>query len=58
VVADNGLIHDEILSLFEEIFSGQYRVPMPAILGWSAYILSARLPENSGYSFTFSALRW
>jgi myo-inositol-1(or 4)-monophosphatase len=33
VVADNGLIHDEILSLFEEIFSGQYRVPMPAILG-------------------------
>jgi myo-inositol-1(or 4)-monophosphatase len=33
VVADNGLIHDEILSLFEEIFSGRYRVPMPAIAG-------------------------
>jgi myo-inositol-1(or 4)-monophosphatase len=33
VVADNGLIHDEILGLFEEIFSGQYRVPMPAIAG-------------------------
>jgi myo-inositol-1(or 4)-monophosphatase len=33
VVADNGLIHDEIVGLFEEIFSGQYRVPMPAIAG-------------------------
>jgi len=33
VVGDNGLIHDEIVCLFEEIFSGQYRVPIPTIAG-------------------------
>jgi myo-inositol-1(or 4)-monophosphatase len=33
VVGNNGLIHDEILGLFEEIFSGQYRVPIPTIAG-------------------------
>ena len=33
VVGDNGLIHEEIVGLFEEIFSGRYRVPMPAIAG-------------------------
>ena len=33
VVADNGLIHDEMLGVFQEIFSGRYRVPMPAIAG-------------------------
>ena len=31
VLADNGLIHDEILTLFGEIFRGQYRVPIPVI---------------------------
>jgi myo-inositol-1(or 4)-monophosphatase len=29
VLVDNGLIHDEILGLFGEIFDGKYRVPMP-----------------------------
>jgi myo-inositol-1(or 4)-monophosphatase len=31
LLVDNGLIHDEILVLFGEIFRGQYRVPIPAI---------------------------
>jgi len=31
VLADNGLLHQEILALFGEIFRGQYRVPMPQI---------------------------
>jgi myo-inositol-1(or 4)-monophosphatase len=29
IVADNGLIHAEILELFAEIFAGRYRVPLP-----------------------------
>jgi myo-inositol-1(or 4)-monophosphatase len=33
LLVDNGLIHDEILGLFAEIFRGQYRVPVPAIVG-------------------------
>jgi myo-inositol-1(or 4)-monophosphatase len=32
ILADNGLIHDEILELFAEIFRGQFRHPIPAIL--------------------------
>ena len=31
LLVDNGLIHDEILVMFGEIFRGQYRVPIPAI---------------------------
>src|SRR5690348_10127196 len=31
LVADNGLIHDEMLGLFAEIFSGHHRVPIPQI---------------------------
>jgi myo-inositol-1(or 4)-monophosphatase len=31
VLVDNGLLHDEILSLFGEIFAGHYRVPIPII---------------------------
>ena len=31
LLVDNGLIHDEILGIFGEIFRGQYRVPIPAI---------------------------
>jgi myo-inositol-1(or 4)-monophosphatase len=31
MLADNGLIHDEILALFGETFRGQYRVPIPVI---------------------------
>ena len=31
LLVDNGLIHDEMLGLFSEIFSGHYRVPMPVI---------------------------
>ncbi|HTT60699.1 MAG TPA: inositol monophosphatase family protein [Bryobacteraceae bacterium] len=29
IVVDNGLLHDEILALFAEVFSGRYRVPLP-----------------------------
>jgi myo-inositol-1(or 4)-monophosphatase len=32
ILADNGAIHDEILELFGEIFRGQFRHPIPAIL--------------------------
>jgi myo-inositol-1(or 4)-monophosphatase len=31
VLADNGLIHEEILGLFGEIFAGRYRLPVPAM---------------------------
>jgi myo-inositol-1(or 4)-monophosphatase len=31
LVVDNGLLHDEILALFAEIFAGHYRVPLPQI---------------------------
>ena len=30
-MADNGLIHDELLALFGEIFRGESRVPIPGI---------------------------
>jgi myo-inositol-1(or 4)-monophosphatase len=29
ILADNSLIHSEILGLFAEIFAGKYRFPMP-----------------------------
>ena len=29
LLSDNGLIHDEILRLFAEVFAGHYRVPLP-----------------------------
>jgi myo-inositol-1(or 4)-monophosphatase len=31
LLADNGLVHDEVLKLFGEIFAGNYRVPLPEI---------------------------
>jgi myo-inositol-1(or 4)-monophosphatase len=31
ILADNGLIHGEVVGLFSEIFQGQYRVPMRMI---------------------------
>ena len=31
ILVDNGLIHDEVVTLFSEIFRGEYRVPMPVI---------------------------
>jgi myo-inositol-1(or 4)-monophosphatase len=31
VVADNGLIHNELLQVFAEVFDGRYRHPMPAL---------------------------
>jgi myo-inositol-1(or 4)-monophosphatase len=31
LLADNGLVHQQILDLFGEIFRGQYRYPIPAI---------------------------
>jgi myo-inositol-1(or 4)-monophosphatase len=31
ILADNGRVHNEILGLFGEVFSGQYRAPMPMI---------------------------
>ena len=32
ILADNGSIHEEVLELFGEIFRGQFRHPIPAIL--------------------------
>lgn len=32
VVVDNGLIHDEMIGTFREIFAGQVRFPMPQII--------------------------
>ena len=32
LLCDNGSIHDELVGLFGEIFSGRYRYPMPEIL--------------------------
>jgi len=29
LVADNGLVHEEVLQLFRETFAGQYRLPLP-----------------------------
>jgi len=29
LMADNGLVHEEVLQLFRETFAGQYRVPLP-----------------------------
>jgi Archaeal fructose-1,6-bisphosphatase and related enzymes of inositol monophosphatase family len=31
LLADNGLVHEEFLKLFDEIFSGRYRYPLPEI---------------------------
>lgn len=31
VLADNGLVHDQVLEIFSEVFRGQYRVPIPQI---------------------------
>ena len=31
ILTDNGVVHEEILQLFREIFAGQYRVPLPTI---------------------------
>jgi myo-inositol-1(or 4)-monophosphatase len=31
LLADNGLIHEQVIQLFGEIFRGEYRYPMPAI---------------------------
>jgi myo-inositol-1(or 4)-monophosphatase len=32
VLADNGLVHDEVVAIFGEIFRGEFRHPIPAIL--------------------------
>ncbi len=31
VLVDNGLLHQETLQLFREVFAGQYRVPLPTL---------------------------
>ena len=33
VLTDNGKIHSEVLRSFEEIFAGQFRVPLPQMSG-------------------------
>jgi hypothetical protein len=33
VMVDNGLIHEEFLQIFSEVFAGRYRVPLPAANG-------------------------
>lgn len=32
LLADNGLVHDQVLELFGEVFRGSYRVPIPHLL--------------------------
>jgi myo-inositol-1(or 4)-monophosphatase len=31
LLADNAAVHDEMLTVFREVFDGHYRYPMPAI---------------------------
>jgi len=31
ILTDNGLVHDEVLALFSEIFCSKFRQPMPVI---------------------------
>jgi myo-inositol-1(or 4)-monophosphatase len=31
LLADNGLVHDQLLAVFSEVFRGEYRHPMPAL---------------------------
>jgi myo-inositol-1(or 4)-monophosphatase len=31
LLADNGAVHQEVLTLFAEVFRGEYRWPMPVI---------------------------
>jgi myo-inositol-1(or 4)-monophosphatase len=31
LLADNGLLHQQILEIFGEVFEGRYRVPLPVI---------------------------
>ncbi len=33
MLVDNGLVHEEMLELFAEIFAGRYRVPLPTVNG-------------------------
>jgi len=33
LLTDNGLLHDQVLELFGEVFRGQYRVPIPPLTG-------------------------
>jgi len=33
LLADNGALHEQILTLFGEVFRGQFRVPIPPIVG-------------------------
>jgi myo-inositol-1(or 4)-monophosphatase len=32
LLANNGLVHDAMLAIFSEVFRGEYRHPMPALL--------------------------
>jgi myo-inositol-1(or 4)-monophosphatase len=31
VLADNGLVHGQVLELFDEVFGGRYRTPLPSV---------------------------
>jgi myo-inositol-1(or 4)-monophosphatase len=33
MLVDNGLVHDEMLELFAEVYAGRYRVPLPTVNG-------------------------
>src|SRR5206468_959619 len=33
VMADNGLIHDELVAVFADVFSGRFQFPLPEIQG-------------------------
>jgi len=32
LLADNGALHDQVLTLFSEVFRGEFRQPIPTIL--------------------------
>jgi len=34
ILADNGLVHEETVALFAEIFAGRYRNKLPELPGW------------------------
>ena len=40
LLADNGLVHDQALELFNDIFCGRYRVPLPDV----TYLSVAKTP--------------
>jgi hypothetical protein len=38
ILADNGLVHDETVALFADIFAGRYRHSLPELPGDSTHL--------------------